>query len=233
LIDESKNQVLGEKGMWKYRIVLAWLCGFGILSVLLLLLNISSLIALSILLLPGAILTALLPTNELEQTLLMFAANALVYSMIAFAGIVFSGRDMAIQKIRAMTCALAIPVAVLVSLACVPRLSPLWPRGIAELTRKEKALQDSLPLNMGVETARRGLSSQGIAFREETVTSQTVLLERQNRSISAAPGDHYISARVETEAVQYPCGYVIQVILLFGQDERMKDQYVQRERICP
>ena len=219
--------------MWKYRIALAWLCGVGFLSVLLLLLNISSLIVLSILLLPGAILTALLPANELLQSLLMFAANALVYSMIVFAGIVRFGRDMAFHKIRAMTCALAIPVAVLVSLACVPRLSPLWPRGIAELTRKEKALRDSLPLNMEAETARGVLSSQGVAFREKTVTSQTVLLERQNRSISASPGDHYFSARIETGAVQYPCGYVIQVILLFGQDEKMKDQYVQRERICP
>ena len=166
--------------MWKYRIALAWLCGFGILSVVLLLLNISSLIVLSILLLPGAILTALLPTNEFGQTLLMFAANALVYSMIVFAGILLFGRDMALHKIRATMFALAIPVTVLVSLACVPRLSPLWPRGITELTRKEKALQDSLPLNMEIETARRVLSSQGIAFREKTVTSQTVLLERQD-----------------------------------------------------
>jgi hypothetical protein len=223
--------------MWKYGLGVALLGGLGIVSVLLLLLNISSsgtlTVLLSILLLPGGILSALFPTNGLGQTLLIFTANALAYSMLVFGGIALFGRDMALHKIRATMFALAIPVAVLVSLAFVPRLSPLWPRGITELTRKEKALQDSLPLNMEVETARRVLSSQGIAFREKTVTLPTVVLERENRKISAAPGDHYIWARAETGAVQYPCGYVIQVILLFGQDERMKDQYIRRLRICP
>jgi hypothetical protein len=223
--------------MWKYRLVIALLCGLGIVSVLLLLLNISSSDALtvlfSILLLPGGILSALLPTNGLGQTLLIFTANMLAYSILVFAGITLFGRDMTLHKMRGTTFALAIPVAVLVSLACVPRLSPLWPRGITELARKEKALQDSLPLNMEVGTARRVLSSQGIAFREKTVTLPTVILERENRKISAAPGDHYIWARAETGAVQYPCGYVIQVILLFRQDEKMKDQYIHRLRICP
>ena len=68
---------------------------------------------------------------------------------------------------------------------------------------------------------------------EETETSQAAVINRSEKSITAAAGDRVISARLETEASQFPCGYDIEVVLLFGPDERMKDQYVHRLRLCP
>ena len=134
---------------------------------------------------------------------------------------------------RLVATRLVVPVAILVGLACIPALNPVWPRGMAELTRQEKVLQDALPMGMGLEGARAVLRSKGIQFQEATETSQAVLLKRQDKSITAAPGDRVIPARLETEASQFPCGYDIEVVLLFGPDERLKDQYVHRLRLCP
>jgi hypothetical protein len=84
-----------------------------------------------------------------------------------------------------------------------------------------------------MDGARAVLRSKGIQFQEKTETSQAVLLDRQDKSIPAAAGDRVISARLETEASQFPFGFDIEVILLFGPDDRLKDQYVHRLRSFP
>jgi hypothetical protein len=84
------------------------------------------------------------------------------------------------------------------------------------------APQDAIPIGIGMDGARAVLRSKGIQFQEQGETSQAIVLDRQDRSITAA-GDHVISARLETEASQFPCGYDIEVVLLFGPDERLKD----------
>jgi len=132
-----------------------------------------------------------------------------------------------------MTIRLVFPVAILVGLVCIPRLNPLWPRDMAELTRQEKVLQDALPMGMGMDGAHAVLSSKGIKFQEETQTSKAAVVNRHDRSITAAAGDRVISARLETKASQFPCGYDIEVVLLFGPDQRLKDQYIHRLRLCP
>jgi len=224
--------------MVKHKTMIALLCGAGLTSLLLLLLNVSSSAALttflSILLLPGGILAALLVrSKEFYPPLLVLAANAFVYSVVVYAGVSAFGRGIAVEKMRLAMVRLALPVVILVGLACVPRFNPLWPIGMTELATQENALQEALHLGMGLEGARAVLRSKGIQFNEGTETSQEVVLRREDRSITAAAGDRVISARVETDAGQFPCGYAIQIVLLFGQDERLKDQYVHRLRLCP
>ncbi|HEY5027155.1 MAG TPA: hypothetical protein VIK39_02000 [Candidatus Angelobacter sp.] len=202
------------------------------------LLRLSSSAVLSILtgvfLTPGGIVADLVvKPKEFSPPILILAANSLIYSAITYAGLSVLGRGLGAEKIRIATIRLVLPVAILVGMACIPRLNPLWPRGMTELTRQEKVLQEALPVGMQLEGARAVLRAKGIQFQEETEASQAVLLKRQGRSITAAAGDRVISARLETEASQFPCGYDIEVVLLFGPDERLKDQYIHRLRLCP
>lgn len=163
----------------------------------------------------------------------MLAANAVIYAVVLFVGLSIFARGIAAEKIRLAAVWLVLPVAILTGLVCIPTLNPLWPRGMMELTKQEKALQDALPVGMGIDGARAVLHSKGIQFQEQTETSQAAVINRSDKSITAAAGDRVISARLETEASQFPCGYDIEVVLLFGPDERMKDQYVHRLRLCP
>jgi hypothetical protein len=224
--------------MGKYRVALTLLCGAGFTSLLLLsikLLSASGIaLLLSLLLLPG-IAVANLPvrSQELGPSLLVLAGNAVVYAVVFFVGLYIFGRGAAAERIRLATMRLALPVAVLVGLACTPALNPLWPRGMKELTKEEKVLQDALPVGMALDGARAVLRSKGIQFQEETETSKVAVVNRAEGSITAVAGDRVISARLETEASQFPCGYDIEVVLLFGPDERMKDEYIHRLRLCP
>jgi hypothetical protein len=92
-------------------------------------------------------------------------------------------------KIRLAAAWLVLPVVILTGLVCIPALNPLWPRGMMELTSQEKALQDALPVGMGMGGARAVLHSKGIQFQEQTETSQAAVINRSDRSISAAAGD--------------------------------------------
>jgi hypothetical protein len=224
--------------MAKYRVAVGLLCGAGFTSLLLLLIKLSSpsgiALLVSLLLLPGgAIAHFLSKSPEIDPPLLVLAANAVVYAAVPFVGLFIFGRGVAPEKMRLATIRLVFPVALLVGLACTPTLNPLWPRGMTELTKQEKALRDALPVGIGMDGARSVLRSKGIQFQEETETSKAVVVNRTAGSMTAAAGDRVISARLETEASQFPCGYDIEVVLLFGPDQRMKDQYVHRLRLCP
>lgn len=225
--------------MKRYRFAFAFLCGTGFTCVLPLLLGLSSSSVLSVLvgvfLTPGGIVADLVvKPKEFSPPLLVLAANSLVYSVIAYVGVAIFGRGLTTERMRIAALRLLVPVAILVGLVCIPRLNPLWPHGMTELTAQEKALRDALPLGTGLDTARVVLRSKGIRFYEDTETSQRVILDDgMGMSITAAPGDHVISARLQTRASAFPCGYDIQLVLLFGQDENMRQQYIHRPRLCP
>jgi hypothetical protein len=228
---EARNTV-------KYKILLAVLSGAGFASLLVLLLNASLPVLpqlLSVMLLPGAIPVAVLSkSQEFGPPLAVLAANALVYSAVAYIAVSVAWRKTAEETMRVATIRSVLPVAMLIGLSCVPALNPLWPRGMTELTTQEKELQQALPLGMGLDGVRAVLQSKGIQFREETEASQSVVLDDgRGGNITATPGDRVVSARLQTEANQFPCGYDIQIVLLFGQDEKMKQQHVQRLRLCP
>lgn len=224
--------------MARYRVAVSLLCGAGFTSLVLALIKLSSpsgvALILSLLLLPGGIIAHLaVRSQEIGPPLLVLAANAAVYAGVLFVGLSILARRVAAEKLRLSTIRLVLPVAILTGLVCVPALNPLWPRGMTELTKQEKVLQDALPMGMGMDVARAVLRSKGIRFQEETETSNAVVVSRPDGRITAAAGDRVISARLETEASQFPCGYDIEVVLLFGPDGRMKDQYVHRLRLCP
>lgn len=224
--------------MAKYKIPFSLLCGTGFTSLLLLLLNLSSIAALStllsIFLLPGGIFADLAARSEdFGSPLLVLAINSLLYAIVVYGVVSVFGRGVTPRKARLATIWLVFPVVILGSLVCIPKFNPLWPHGMSELKIREQALQESLPVGIGLDDASAVLHSQGIQFQEETEMSQTVVLERRDKSIVATAGDRVISARLTTEATQFPCGYNIEVVLLFGSDQKLKDQYVHRLRLCP
>lgn len=224
--------------MVKYRVAVALLCGAGFTSLLLLLIKLSSpsgiALLLSLLLLPGSAIAHLaVGSQEIGPPLIVLGGNAVAYAAVSFVGLSIFGRGFAAEKMRLATIRLFLPAAVLIGLVCSPALNPIWPRGMTELTKQEKLLHDALPVGLGMDGARAVLRSKGIQFQEETATSKAVVVNRPDGSITAAAGDRIISARLETEASQFPCGYDIEVVLLFGPDEKMKDRYVHRLRLCP
>jgi hypothetical protein len=101
------------------------------------------------------------------------------------------------------------------------------------LETEEEFLQDALPKGTGIADARAALRSKGIQFVEEPQARDAVILERKNRHIAAAAGDEVISARAETDAYQFPCGYEIEIVLVFGVDQKLKDKYIDRLQLCP
>jgi len=225
--------------MAKYRIAVALLSGSGFASFVLLLLQVSPAAIISgvlgLFLTPGGVLADLLSrSKEFSPPLAVLAANALVYSAVALAAVLACGRSVSAATMRLAAIRLTGPVAILVCLACVPAFNPLWPRGMTELAKQERELQEALPLGTGLDHARAVLRSKGIQFQEEAETAQTVVLDdAKGKSITAVPGDRVVWARLETGASQFPCGYEIEVILLFGQDDRLKQQHIHRLRLCP
>lgn len=126
--------------MAKYKIAVALSCGAGFTSLLLLLLKVSSAPALttvlSVFLFPGGIIADLvLKPREFSPPLVIFAANALVYSGVGYAVVLVCCRSVAMEKMRLVAMRLVTPAVILVGLACIPVLNPLWPRGMAELFR--------------------------------------------------------------------------------------------------
>jgi hypothetical protein len=222
----------------KSRLVVALVLGIGFTSLLFLVLKalmaLTASMLLLVLLLPGGVVTALLSGSKgFSHPLVVLAANALVYSGAAFLGVSTLWRNVSAHMMYRVAIRLVAPAAILLNLACIPALNPLWPRGMAELAIQERELQDALPLGTRLDEVRSLLRSKGIAFQEKSESSETLILKRDDKSITAAAGDHVVSSRFETGAGQFPCGYDIEIVLLFGQDEKLKQQYIHRLRVCP
>ncbi|MDP9264434.1 MAG: hypothetical protein M3O85_08965 [Acidobacteriota bacterium] len=223
--------------MAKYKISIALMCGAGFASLLVLLLNVRFLpvgMVAAMFLTPGAIAAAPLRISDEFAPFALPAANALVYSGAAYAVIAGLCRRVKLEAMQVATVRLVVPVTIVVGLVCVPALNPLWPRGMAELAKQEKELQERLPLGMELDKARAVLRSKKIQFQEEAQTVERVVLDDGSGTrITAAPGDRVLWAKIETEASQFPCDVEIRVDLLFGKDDRMKQRYIRRFRICP
>jgi hypothetical protein len=235
--DDQGPSCREERKVMKYKTLIALLSGSAAASSFILLLNVRSLmvsIVASILISPGAVLVAFIhSSDQTDSPLAVLTANALVYSVIALIVVIVFCRKVTTATLRLVVIRLVIPALLLVALACVPAFNRLWPRGMAELTTQEKELREAFPVGMEVERARATMRAKGIDFYERTETSETVLLERGDTRVTAQPGDRVMSARLETGATQFPCGYDIEVLLLFGSDERMRRQYVHRQPLCP
>ncbi len=221
--------------MTKYRICVSLLSGLGFTSVVCLLLNIPlANFFLSALFIPGAIVLSILSRSENWDSIpALLGSNFVVYSFLALGAILLRFRNIQAAKLRQIAIWLVFPVTAMACLACIPYLNPLFPVGMAELSRQELGLQQALPLGMGLNDARAALKAKGIQFYESSENSESVVFQGPDRKITAAAGDRVLSSRFQTVASRFPCGYDMRVILLFGEDERLKEQYVHRFPICP
>ena len=226
-----------KREVTKYRICAALLFGAGLTSLLVLLLNIVplflSLLILGLLSFGGVAMAVLSRSSELEPPLAMMALNALAYGAIGYIAVSIFWRSSNAATMRRVAIWLVLPAAFFVCLACVPAINPLWPRGMSELTKQESELQAALPLGAKLSQCRAVLQSKGIQFREETESSAGVILERVDRTLTADADDRVLSARFQTAAGAFPCGYDMEIVLLFGRDDKLRQQYIHRLRLCP
>jgi hypothetical protein len=191
-------------------------------------------IAISLVLLPGGLVSTVYSrSSDFPPPLAVLATNSIIYSAVAYTAIVVFWRDLTFARMRNLMLWLVAPTAILVGLACTPSLDPLFPRGLVEVAKDETELQAAFPVGTTLNEARSALRSRGIPYQETKEQSKTVVLERDRTSITASEGDVVIAARLQTAASQFPCGYEIEVVLLFGQDDKLSQQYIHRLRICP
>jgi hypothetical protein len=214
------------------RIVFSALCGAAFTALLSLTLHLSyvNLLA-SLLLLPGGLIQGLV--GGTDSPIAVLSANFLVYSVIVF---VFASTSSGVRR-RAeshpVSLWFALAVGVLVCMACIPTLDPLWPTGMTQLARREAQLHEILPIGIDLEHARGILRSQKIEFWEVVEKYDSIISTRPEGSLSAASGDTVVSGRVWTEARQFPCAYRIDIILVFGKEGRLMDRSIHRFRSCP
>jgi hypothetical protein len=227
-----------RNGRTRQQILAALLSGTGFTSLLLLLLKMLPVlivsVAISTLLIPGgALVSILFRPKEFNPPLAVLAANSFVYSVVFYFVLAAFWRHPSPGTIRRVTIRLAAPAVILLGLVCVPAFNPLWPRGLDDLTKEENELRAALPLGSELNQVRALLSSKGFQFREEVERSATVVLRRGDKSITAAAGDRVLSAKLQTQASQFPCGYDMEIVLLFGSDNSLKQQHIGRLRVCP
>jgi hypothetical protein len=103
---------------------------------------------------------------------------------------------------------------------------------MAELSRQELELKKALPLNMGLDDARGVLRAKGVEFQESIERVEGVIFNGPDAKIKAVPGDRVLSSRFRTSASNFVCVYDMNIILLFGQDERLKERYIHRFPLC-
>ena len=232
-------EVTKQSRIGQLRFIAAIVFGTGFTGLCFLLLKalISTVIVLplSVFLMPGGILVGILSKREeFGSPLGVLAANALFYSIATYTALAIFWRNVNATTLRRATRRLVIPAVILFGLACVPKFNPLWPRGMEGLARQESDLQAALPIGMRLDQARDVLKARGIDFREWAESSDGILVEREGRRINASAGDRVVWARFQTEASVFPCGYDMEIYLVFSRrDDRLQQEYIHRFRICP
>ena len=221
--------------MTKYRICVSVLSGLGFTSLVCLLLNIPwANFFLFALFTPGAIvLNILLRSANWDLIPALLGANVVFYSNLTLVVILLLFRSIHAAKLRRTAIWMVLPVTAVSCLVCFPSLNPLLPRGMVELSKQELGLQEALPVNMGLQEARSMLKAKGIQFFESIESSESIVFKGPDRKITAAAGDRVLFSRLQTSASRFPCGYDMEIIVLFGQDEKLKERYVHRLPICP
>jgi hypothetical protein len=191
--------------MTKYRLAIGLLWGVGVTSLACLLMNLIGFVG--IFLLPGG--------------------------LVAFAVGFLRFRNAGLPQLRRIAAWSMLPLTVLVTLACIPSMNPLWPHGMRELRELETDLQTAIPAGMSLEQVRGVLKSRKIQFYESTEPSDGVVLQDADTTMTAQLGDTVVVSRFQTEAFEFPCGYDMQIVLVFGHDRNLKERYIHRFRMCP
>jgi hypothetical protein len=192
--------------MTKYRLAISLLWGIGFTSLICLLMNLNWFIGM--LLIPGGLSAFTVPLLVLRRTPL--------------------------EQLRRIAGWSIAPVTVAAILACFPSMNPLWPHGMKELARQESDLQTAIPVGASLEQVRGVLNSRKVQFYESTQSSDGIVLQYPNEAtMTAQSGDTVLVSRFDTEAFEYPCGYDMQIVLVFGPTHNLKQRYIHRFRMCP
>jgi hypothetical protein len=217
--------------MTKYRLAIAVLWGLGFTALLSLLLNLS--LAFGIFLFPGGILAAVLSNPKVHPMAVVFAANTVMYGLAVFVVISLRFRNTGSDQLRRFAGFSLLPVITLAALAGFPRLNPLWPNGMPELAQQESELQNAIQPGMGLEQVREVLTSKRIRFTESAEPTGGIVLQNPPTTMTAQIGDTVLVSRFHTEAFEFPCGYDMEVVLLFGRDGKVRERYIRRFPMCP
>jgi hypothetical protein len=102
-----------------------------------------------------------------------------------------------------------------------------------KLAQEENDLRQGLPIGARVAECRDFLRSRKIQFYEVELKDQQEITRRGGPPMIAQTGDRLISARVYTDAGQFPCTYAIEVTLIFGANDTLRESRVNRLRLCP
>src|SRR5215469_10725964 len=188
--DCKASRFIRSCSMTKYRLAIAALWSIGVVALLCLLMNLNWFIGL-----------LLIPSG-----LVVFAVGFLAF------------RTAGLTQVRRIAAWSVLPVTVLVSLACVPAMNPLWPHGMADLAKQESELQTAIPVGSSLGHVRGVLNAKKIQFHEFGEPTGGLVLENRDTTINAQAGDAVLVSRFPTEAYQFPCGYDMQIILLFGHE---------------
>lgn len=215
--------------------VVSLLFGVMIASFLPILLNIARLERKAdILLMPGGIFASLLaPAEMVPHPMLLLAGNAVFYALCLFGLCLAVRLRLTARAVRLGTWVFGFAAVVLFAFACSPKFDPLWPHGMGELQAREKRLKSLIRSDMTIDQVRTTLQQESIPLNEETEDSTREVLQNRNTRIVAVAGDRLVFSRFRTDAVQYPCGYDLQVVVLFAPDGKLKDRYVAPLPICP
>jgi hypothetical protein len=219
------SQMLSQ--MTKYRLAIALLWSIGFTSLVSLLLNVHLVFA--VFLLPGGLATAVLPSTIPDQNFLLFAANVIFYFVL----ILLLSRSVGLAEVRRVAGWSVLPVCALAILACFHSFNPLWPHGMRELAKQESELQTAIPLGIRLDQVRGVLNSRKIQFSAFAETRDSVVLQNPDVTITAKSGDIVLVSRFDTEAFEFPCGYDMQIVLVFGQDRNLEKRFINRFRMCP
>ena len=175
-----------------------------------------------------------------DSFLVLLAATFLGYLGIMFAIVFLRCRSLDKRAWRRGILVLSPPVAVLVVLACIPTLDPLLPRGLNALRRKESALASQIRKGTTLAKVSEVLKANKIDCQEEIVRTETDVLSRGDVTVHASAGDRVLFNRPspddvqpDTDAYEFPCRYHLQIVAVFGQDEKLKQQYIGESRLCP
>jgi hypothetical protein len=215
--------------------VVSLLLGVVIASLLPILLNVPRLEHdAAVLLIPGGILASFVASAEMvPHPILLLAGNAIFYAMCFFGLCLALRRRLTANAVRLGTWVLGFAAVVLFALACVPRFDPLWPHGMGELQAREAKLRSLIRSDMTIDQVRAALQQESIPLNEETEDGAREVLRNRDTQIVASAGDRLVFSRFRTDAVQYPCGYDLQVVVLFAPDGKIKNRYVAPLPICP
>lgn len=199
--------------------VVSLLFGVMIASLLPILLDVASLERKAdILLMPGGIFASLLaPAQMIPHPMLLLAGNAIFYALCLFGLCLAVRRRLPASAVRLSTWVFGFAALVLFVLACIPKFDPLWPHGVRELQARDAKLKSLIRSDMTIDQVRAALAQESIPFNEETEDSAREVLRNRNTQIVASAGDRLVFSRFRTDAVQYPCGYDLQVVVLLLQ----------------